>query len=88
MKIMKRSGNIVVYDDEKIVGSILRANGETEENLSPKTASYIADAVLGRLVKEHDYITTKLIREGVSDALREMDLPMTAKRYLEYSKDE
>ena len=34
MKIAKRSGNFVMYDDEKVVRSILRANEGTGEALS------------------------------------------------------
>lgn len=86
MKITKRSGTIVLYDDEKLVGSILRANAETDEELSERSAAYLADAVLGRLAKRHDIITTQHIREGVHTALIERGLPMTAKRYIEYGK--
>ena len=84
MKITKRSGNIVVYDDEKIVSSILKANEGTFEELSPKGAAFLADAVLGSLVKDHDIITTALIRQGVYDALRDRGLVLTAQRYIEY----
>lgn len=88
MKITKRSGSIVLYDDEKIVGSILRANSETDEKLSPSAAAYLSDAVIGRLAKEHDIITTALIRDGVYRALLERGLPMTATRYRDFSKTE
>ena len=88
MKITKRSGNIVMYDDEKVVKSIMTANVGTGEALSEKTAEYIADVVLGRLVKKHSIITTQMIREGVYDALNERELWITAKQYSEYSKEE
>ena len=87
MKVTKRSGNVVIYDDEKIVNSILKANAETWEELSPKAAEYLADVVLGRLVRKHDIITTELIRDGVYELLCERDLPMTAKRYYEFGKE-
>ena len=87
MKITKRSGNVVIYDDEKIVSSILKANAETWEELSPKGAEYLADVVLGRLVKKHDIVTTELIRDGVYEVLCERGLPMTAKHYYEFSKE-
>ncbi len=83
---MKRFGNIVLYDDEKIVRSIMKANAETDEELSESAAAYMADAVLGRLVKEYDTITTDHIRNGVFRALNEKGLIMTAKRYMEYDK--
>lgn len=87
MKITKRNGNLVIYDDEKLVGSILRANGETTEDISPRAAANLSDVVIGRLAKEHDIITTEMIRRGVYDALCERGLWMTAKRYREYSKN-
>ncbi len=86
MKIMKRFGAFVVYDDEKIVRSIMKANAETEETLSESAAAYLADAVLGRLVKENEIVSTDLIRRGVYDALNEKGLIMTAKHYMEYDK--
>ncbi len=86
MKIMKRFGNTVLYDDEKIVKSIMKANAETDEELPESAAAYMADAVLGRLVKEYDTITTDHIRQGVYRALIEKGLIMTARHYMEYSK--
>ena len=87
MKITKRSGNIVMYDDEKIVASVLKANEGTGEALSQKSAEYLADAVLGQLVKEHDIVTTELIREGIYEDLRDWGLYLTAQRYKDYSKE-
>ena len=50
MKVTKRNGTLVVYDDEKIIRSILRANADTRgEHLSEKAAAYIAGAVFARL---------------------------------------
>ena len=87
MKVTKRNGKIMVYDDEKLVGSILRANAGTGEELSPKAAAYLSDVVIGRLAKEHDIITTALIREETVRVLRENGLTLTAMRYKEYSKN-
>ena len=86
MKITKRSGNLVVYDDDKLVSSILKANSETDEELSPSAAAYLSDVVIGRLAKEHGIITTALIRDD--RALLERDLPMTAQKYRDFSKTE
>ena len=88
MKITKRNGNLVIYDDEKLVRSILKANSETDEELSRNAAVYLSDVVIGRLAKEHDIITTALIRDGVYHALIEKGLPMTAQHYRDYSKTE
>ncbi|MBR7063532.1 MAG: hypothetical protein IKI42_10935 [Clostridia bacterium] len=87
MKIAKRSGNIVMYDDEKVIKSIMKANEGTGEPLNAKAAEYLTDAVLGKLVKDNAIVTTQMIREGVYDALNERDLWITAKRYMAFKKD-
>ena len=86
MKISKRSGSMVMYDDEKVVKSIMKANEETEEELTQKAAEFLADAVLGRLIKNNSFVTTDMIREGVYEALRERGLYLTAKQYKEFKK--
>ena len=88
MKITKRNGNIVLYDDEKVINSIMKANEDTGEKLTEKQAEFLTDAVLGRLIKDDPIITTQMIREGVYKALREKGLWITAKRYREYRKDD
>ena len=88
MKISKRNGNMVFYDDEKVVRSIMRANEGTEEKLTVKQAEFLADAVLGRLIKDNSFVTTQMISDGVYDALREMNLWFTAKQYKEFKKEE
>ena len=88
MKITKRNGNIVFYDDEKVVNSIMQANKGTGEDLTAKQAEFLADAVLGRLIKNHSIVTTEMIREGVYEALKEKDLWFTAKEYMEFRKEE
>ena len=84
MKIAKRNGNFVFYDDEKVVRSILRANEGTGETLTAKQAEFLADAVLGRLIKDNAIVTTQMISDGVFKALNEKDLWITAKRYRDY----
>lgn len=88
MKITKRSGNIVIYDDEKVINSIMKANEGTGEALTAKAAEYLTDAVLGRLAKNNPIVTTQMIRDGVYDALIERNLWLTAKQYIEYKKEE
>ena len=86
MKISKRSGSMVFYDDEKLVRSIMKANEETDEELSVKSAEFLADAVLGRLIKNNTFVTTQMIKDGVYEALRERGLWLTAKQYAEFQK--
>ena len=88
MKITKKNGSIVLYEDEKLVNSILRANEGTEEELTPAAAAYLSDVVIGRLVKEHDTVSTALIRDAVYRALCEHELWITAQQYREYEKSE
>ena len=88
MKIAKRNGNLVFYDDEKVVNSIMNANRETGEALTEKQAEFLADAVLGRLIKNNSFVTTQMIRDGVYEALNERELWRTAKRYREFKKED
>ena len=88
MKIAKRNGNLVFYDDEKVVNSIMRANEGTGEEITPKQAEFLTDAVLGRLIKNHSIVTTQMIRDGVYEALKEKDLWLTAKEYIDFKKEE
>ncbi len=87
MKIAKRNGNIVFYDDEKVVNSIMKANEGTGEALTPRQAEFLADAVLGRLIKESSFVTTQMISDGVYKALNEKELWLTAKQYREFKKE-
>ena len=87
MKVTKRNGNVVLFDDDKIVSSILKANAEVpEEELTKQAAAFLAGEVIGRLAERQDIITTRDLREGVEKKLCEKGYPLTAKRYMEYSK--
>lgn len=85
MKITKKNGNITMYDDQKVVNSILKANAEVPgEKINEKIATSIADDVFNKLTEEYEIITTKDIRDCVDQMLRERGFPETARRYLEY----
>lgn len=87
MKVTKRNGNVVLFDDEKVIRSILRANGETaEEELSENTAAWIAGEVFSRLTKEGDIISSQDVRACVHALLLERHLPETARLYMEYTQ--
>ena len=87
MWITKKNGNITVYDDEKLIRSILRANAETgERKLTQKQAAAIASQVFARLTEESEIITTADIRRGTDRILRERGLPETAQHYMDYAK--
>lgn len=87
MKITKKNGNTTLYDDDKLAGSILRANREAEEETLPENTAYrIADEVFSRLTEENEVITTAEIRACVYAVLYEKGFPQTAERYITYSK--
>ncbi len=87
MKITKRNGTITIYDDEKIVKSILKANAEVpEETMDERIASRIGDLALKRLTEENEIITTQEIRAGVYIVLMEKGYRQTAKHYINFQK--
>ena len=86
MKIVKRNGNITLYDENKVVSSILRANAETNELLSNKKAALIADEVFSRLTEKNEIITTSEIWACLISVLREMGYFLTARQYAEFKK--
>ena len=87
MKITKRNGTITVYDDEKVMKSILKANADAEEEkISEKEAEAMAFDVFNKLIDENEIITTKEIRECVYALLCEKGYPETARSYAEFKK--
>ena len=87
MKITKKNGHETMYDDEKVINSILKANEESSEKTLTRTiAASIADDVFSRLTVENEIITTAEIRDCVDLILRERGFPETATRYTEYKK--
>ena len=87
MKVTKKNGNIVLFDDDKVIRSMLRANADTEEEtLSESAAAYIAGEVFARLAKERVLLTTQDVRQCVNAMLIQKGLPETAKMYMQYHK--
>ena len=83
MKITKKNGKVVLYDDEKVINSILKANAEVPgEAISRKKAAIFADEVFNRVAREHDVIRTQDVRDCVAALLREKGCPQTAEHYL------
>ncbi len=87
MKITKKNGNVVLYDDEKVINSILKANAEAAgEELSRKKAAVLADEVFTRVTDRNDVIRTKDVRDCTAALLREKGYPKTAEFYLNYKR--
>jgi len=86
MYITKKDGRIVIFDNEKITNSILRANaGNDHEKLSPKRAAVLAEKVFELVVSENEVISTADVNRAVLRVLRENELPSTAESYESYS---
>lgn len=82
MKVTKRNGNVVLYDDDKVATSIVWANGRTpDETITIKMAKRMADEVFRRLTAEKDVISTAEIRDCVIAILKERGYPKTAESY-------
>ena len=85
MKITKKNGNITMYDDQKVINSILKANaGTSEKTMSDKIAASIADDVFSQLTEDYEIITTKDIRDCVYKTLLDRGFTETARAYIEY----
>ena len=88
MKITKRNGNVVMYDDEKIAKSILKANSQVnEEEISERKASRIANEAFNILTRDRDVITTEEIRSCVFTLLMQDGFTKTAHNYMDYKKN-
>ena len=87
MEITKKNGRVMLFDDEKVVRSILKANAEVpNEAMMRKHAQGIASEVFRRLSERSEIITTAEIRDCVAKILREKGKPQTAEHYLAYKK--
>lgn len=87
MKVTKKNGKVVLFDEEKVVNSILKANAEAPaEELSRKQALTLANEVFDRLTDRVEIITTQDVRACTAEVLREKGYPQTEERYLAYRK--
>jgi len=87
MKITKKNGRVVVYDDEKVIRSILKASVDSmTEELSRKKAQVIAEEVFQRLTEDKDIISTNDVRVCTAAVLRAKGYPKTAQCYEEYKR--
>ena len=87
MKITKRSGSVVLFDNDKVRASILKANAVVNgEMMSKKMAETIADEAFDSLTKERELITTAEVRAYVYALLKERGYPKTADAYWQFKK--
>ena len=87
MKVTKKNGMVVLFDDEKVVKSILKACKDTEEEtISQKMAEALADEAFDRLTAEQEIVSTADVRTCVYALLKERGFPKTAKSYQNFKK--
>ena len=88
MKITKRNGSIVLFDDEKVKNSILKANAcVSGETLSAKKAGAIANEAFDSLMKDREMVMTAEVRAYVYALIKEKGYPKTAECYWTYKKE-
>ncbi len=89
MMITKKNGKVCLFDDKKVVKSILKANADAEaedEEITRAVARALAAEVFSRLTEQHEIITTAEVRECVFALLKEKGLSETAKCYMEFRR--
>ena len=87
MHITKKNGRVQVYDDDKVVRSILKANVDAmTEDMNRRKAQVIADEVFAKLTAEKDIISTEDVRTCTAALLRKKGYPKTAECYEEYRR--
>ncbi len=87
MKITKKNGTVRVYDDEKVIKSILKASNDApDESIAPAVAAALADEVFARLTDENEIITTADVRACLYALLKERGFSQTAESYMAYLK--
>ncbi len=87
MKVTKKNGLVCLFDDGKVIKSILKACADTDgEKIKKKMAEALADEVFERLTAQHDIITTADVRACVYALLLERGFPKTAESYKGFQK--
>ncbi len=86
MKVIKRSGNIVDYAEDKIAKSIRNTATDMEELISDRDAALIASDVTKHMkeLRGDDFLTsTYEVRMITAMAMKDFGFGEIAKRYLE-----
>jgi len=88
MKITKKNGRVVVFDNEKVSSSILKANsGVQGESISTAEAEILAEEVFSRVTEENEIITTADVTKCVCKILKERGYELTAASYLSFAEN-
>lgn len=84
IKIIKRNGNEVEFDKQKIINAINKANEEVAENDKCIFTHVIADDVEKICEKSHHYLSVEDIQDIVENELIELNCTILAKKYITY----
>ena len=86
MKIIKRNGQEVTFDREKIEKAIKKANDATEKNkeLSDRQIEYIVNVIEDHCAEMNRSLSVEEIQELVETHIILQNAPETAKRYIRY----
>ena len=83
MRIQKRDGRIVPYEEEKIVAAIRKANNEVEEKYRADEA--LIDEILQAVRSEgKEQLTVEHIQDMIEEHLVEHNKYALAKKYIVY----
>lgn len=83
-QISKRDGEIVNYDEFKIVSAISRASEESGEDISAGDMASIIGEVEIEIEKSEDVVTVECIQDRVEEALIANGFVQTARAYIQY----
>ncbi len=90
-KILKRDGQEVVFDKQKIVIAVekaMQASGEKKEGIANTIADSIHKKLNARKISDKSYVpTVETIQDLVEIELMLSKLPLTAKAYILYRQD-
>ena len=86
MKIIKRSGQEVAFDIEKIVNAIKAANAEVEpaDQLTERQVIYAAENVADRCAAAGHTVSVEEIQDMVEDEIMALDKFEVARKYIIY----
>ena len=89
MKVIKRNGSEIEFDQNKIAEAIRKANNEVEEKdrLNDTAIRFITSVVVGDCHKYDRAVSVEEIQESVETRLMESGAYEVAKRYIRYRYD-
>ncbi|HIR22276.1 MAG TPA: anaerobic ribonucleoside-triphosphate reductase, partial [Candidatus Scatosoma pullicola] len=86
MKIIKRSGQEAVFDEEKIINAVRKANKEVNEvsRISEEDIKALADSVTDECAHMGRSVNVEEIQDMVEDRLMDRKAFVLARKYITY----